>query len=65
MSWKVTITGPTGVEYKDTNAFKLLYPFPTIEEAEAHANCLRLVGMKVALCDDRNRGGENPSICPT
>jgi hypothetical protein len=53
MKWKVVIMGPTGTVYTDTNAFKLLYPFPTREEAEAQANCLRTVGMKVALCDEQ------------
>jgi hypothetical protein len=49
MKWTVAIVGPTGTMYKDTNAFRLLYPFPTREEAEAHAECLRIVGMKVTL----------------
>ena len=26
MRWKVAIVGPSGNLYKDTNAFKLLYP---------------------------------------
>jgi hypothetical protein len=51
-SWKVVILGPTGAAV-NTPAFKLLYPFPAREEAEAHAECLRTVGMKVALCDER------------
>jgi hypothetical protein len=53
MTWKVAIVGPQGTVYKDTNSFKMLYPFPTREEAEAHANCLRTVGMNVALSDER------------
>jgi hypothetical protein len=51
-SWKVAILGPAGTVYADANAFKLLYPFPTREEAEAHAEGFRIV-MKVALCDER------------
>jgi hypothetical protein len=47
--WKVAIVGPTGIVYKDTNAFRLLYLFPTLEEAERHAECLRIVAMKVIL----------------
>jgi hypothetical protein len=26
MKWKVVAVGPAGTAYKDTNAFKLLYP---------------------------------------
>jgi hypothetical protein len=52
MPWKVAIVGPSGAVFKDTNAFKLLYSFPTKEEAEAHAESFRIV-MKVALCDER------------
>jgi hypothetical protein len=55
MKWKVVIVGPTGTVYKDTNAFRLLYPFPAREEAQAHANCLRTVGVKVALSDERGK----------
>jgi hypothetical protein len=50
-SWKVVIVGPTGAVV-NTSAFKLLYPFPTREEAEAHAECFRTAGMKVGLCDE-------------
>jgi hypothetical protein len=53
--WKVAIVGPTGTVYKHTNAFKLLYPFPTQEEAEARAECLRSIGMKVSLCDEQKK----------
>jgi hypothetical protein len=53
MKSKVVIVEPTGNVYRDTNAFKLLYPFPTLEEAEEHAECLRTIGMKVALCDEQ------------
>jgi hypothetical protein len=49
MKWKVVIVGPTGIVYKGTNAFNLLYPFPTQEEAQAHANCLRTVGVEVSV----------------
>jgi len=61
MAWKVVIVGPTGAVYEDTNAFKLLYPFPTREEAEAHAECLRTIGMKVALCDEQQKHILDPS----
>ena len=53
MKWKVVIVGPTGTVYKNTDTFRLLYPFPTREEAQAHANCLRAVGVKIALSDER------------
>jgi len=53
MKWKVAITGSTGNVYSDTNAYKLLYPFPVRAEAEARANCLRVLGMKVALVEIR------------
>ena len=53
MKWTVVIVGAAGTVYKDTNAFRLLYPFPTREEAHAHAKCLRTVGVKVALSDER------------
>jgi hypothetical protein len=49
MKWKVVIVGPAGTEYRDTDAFRFIYPFPTREEAEAHAECLRTVGMNVEL----------------
>jgi hypothetical protein len=54
MAWKVVIVGPTGV-YEDTNAFKLLYRFPTLEEAEAHAGSLRVLGMMVVVFDERGK----------
>jgi hypothetical protein len=50
--WKVAIAGPSGIVYKDTNAFKLLYPFPTREEAEEHANCFRAAGKTIILCEN-------------
>jgi hypothetical protein len=53
MKWKVVIVGPTGTVYKDTNAVRLLYPFPTRQAAEDHADCLRTVGVKVALSEER------------
>ncbi len=53
MKWKVGIVGSTGTVYKDTDAFRLLYPFPTRQAAEEHAECLRTVGVKVALSDGR------------
>jgi hypothetical protein len=46
-SWKVAAVGPTGTFFTDTIAFKLLYAFPTREEAETHAECFRIAGMKV------------------
>jgi hypothetical protein len=49
VKYEVVIVGPSGNVYTDTNAFKMLYPFPTREEAEEHADMLRVVGMKVAL----------------
>jgi hypothetical protein len=51
MKWKVVIVGPTGVAV-DSSAFRLLYSFPTKEEAESHAESFRIV-MNVALCDER------------
>jgi hypothetical protein len=59
MKFKVVIVGPRGEVYKDTNAFKMLYPFPTREEAEGHAHMLRVVGMRVALCDERGNLSES------
>jgi hypothetical protein len=41
MKWKVAITGTTGNVYRDTNANRLLFPFPIEKEAEAHAQRLR------------------------
>ncbi len=55
MKWKDAIAGPTGTVYKDTNAFRLLYPFPTKEEAQEHANCLQTVGVKVILSEGHLR----------
>jgi len=46
--WKVPILGPTGVAV-DGSAFRLLYSFPTREEAEEHAECFRHTGVKLAL----------------
>jgi len=51
-SWKVVIVGPTGVAVNKP-AFKLLYSFPSKEEAEEHATCFRKTGIKYALCDER------------
>ena len=51
-SWKVAIMGPTGVAV-DGAGFRLLYAFPTREEAEEHAECFRHTGVKLALCDAR------------
>jgi hypothetical protein len=50
--WKVVFLGPSGEVYADTNAFKQLYPFPTLAEADAHAKMLLAVGMKVAFTDE-------------
>jgi hypothetical protein len=52
MPWKVAIVGPSGAVFKDTNAFNLLYSFPTKEEAEAHAECFLKTGIKLALYDE-------------
>jgi hypothetical protein len=46
MRWKVVFVGSTSAVMSDT-AFQLLYPFPTLEEAEAHATCFQTVGIKV------------------
>jgi len=51
-SWKVAIVGPTGVAVEGF-AFRLLYSFPTREEAEEHAECFRKTGIKYALCEER------------
>ena len=51
VSWKVAIVGPTGVAV-DGSAFRLLYSFPTREEAEEHAECFRHTGVKLALYDE-------------
>jgi hypothetical protein len=60
MKWKVSIVGPAGTVYIDTDAFKLLYPFPTKQEAEAHAECFCKTGIKLALSDERG----NLSVFP-
>jgi hypothetical protein len=43
VKFKVVILGPNGA-VTNTPAFKLLYPFPTREEAEAHADFCGLSG---------------------
>jgi hypothetical protein len=48
MKWKVVFVGPTGAATTNA-AFGLLYPFPTPEEAEAHAACFRTTGMQVEV----------------
>jgi hypothetical protein len=48
MTWKVVFVGLTGAVV-NTPAFRLLYSFPTREEAEVHADCFRIVGMKVEV----------------
>jgi hypothetical protein len=58
-SWRVVIVGPTGTVHKDTNAFKLSYPFPTRKEAEEHAKMLLAVGMKIAFTDEQG----NLAVC--
>jgi hypothetical protein len=55
MRWKVVVVGPAGKVYKDTDAFNLLYPFPTREEADEHAKCFRIVGMNLALCGEQEK----------
>jgi len=57
MKWKVVIVGPTGTVYTGTNAFNLLYAFPSKEEAEEHAACFNKAGVKLALCDSENKYG--------
>jgi len=54
-SWKIAILGPTGAVLAGS-AFELLYAFPSKEEAEAHAECFRHTGVKLALCDEQGRG---------
>jgi hypothetical protein len=34
------------------SAFRLLYSFPTKEEAVEHAECFRHTGVKLPLCDE-------------
>jgi hypothetical protein len=51
-SWKVVIVGPTGAAL-DGFAFRLLYSFPSKEEAEEHAACFRKTGINYALSDER------------
>jgi hypothetical protein len=53
MRWKGAIVGPTGTMYNDTNAFHLLYPFPTREEAVKHAICFSKTGIKCVLADEQ------------
>jgi hypothetical protein len=48
MRWKVVSVGPTGAAIAN-GAFGMLYAFPTREEAEAHAMCFRITGMKVEV----------------
>jgi hypothetical protein len=50
MKWKVVIVGPAGTVMDET-ASRLLYSFPSREEAEAHAECFRKTGIKLVLCD--------------
>jgi hypothetical protein len=50
--WKVAILGPTGAGLAGS-AFDLLYPFPSKEEAENHAECFRKTGIRYALSDER------------
>ena len=51
-SWKVAIVGPSGVAVEGA-AFRLLYSFPTREEAEEHAECFRHTGVKLSIYDVR------------
>lgn len=49
-SWKVVALGPAGTTANENNfGFRLLYSFPTREEAEKHAECFRAAGMKCIL----------------
>jgi len=53
MMWKTAIVGPTGEVHTNTTAFRLLYSFPTREEAEAHAACFRFVETNIIVeCDE-------------
>jgi hypothetical protein len=61
-AWKVVIVGSTGIVYKDTSAFKMLYSFPTQQEAEEHAKMITAVGMKVAFCDERGNLLQSPPV---
>jgi hypothetical protein len=51
MKWKAAIVGLTGEVHTSTAAFQLLYSFPTREDAEAHVECFRTTGTKLALCE--------------
>jgi hypothetical protein len=51
MKWEVVAVGPIGAGLEGF-AFRLLYSFPTREEAEAHAECFRIVGTKVIRSED-------------
>jgi len=57
-SWKVAILGPTGAAIGGS-AFRLLYSFPTREEAEEHAACFNKAGVRLALCAFRFRRAES------
>jgi hypothetical protein len=53
MKWKAAIVGPTDEVYRDTAAFRLLYSFPTREEAEAYAACFRFVETNIIVeCEE-------------
>jgi hypothetical protein len=51
--------GLTGEAYTNTTAFRLLYTFPTREDAEAHAECLRSAGTKIVECDEQGNQADD------
>jgi hypothetical protein len=60
MRWKVAIVGPTGEVYTNTAAFRLLYAFPTREEAEEQAACFRFVETNIIVeCDEQGNPAGN------
>jgi hypothetical protein len=53
MKYKVTFLGSDGTVVKDA-AFKLLYGFPTLQEAEEDAKCFRATGKQAIIEVDDN-----------
>jgi hypothetical protein len=62
-SWKVVIVGPTGAALTGA-AFGLLYSFPMKEEAEAHAESLRILGIKLTLVEVERSNTEQLPYLP-
>jgi len=56
--WTVVFLGPDGT-VGDTLASKLLNPFATREEAEAHATCFRDVVLKVEVRSTTDSPGKD------